>query len=145
MYQILKKIPNFELQTKQVHWRLIKDKFITNQIIHIMDHHWMYMHYSKVNQTNGLNNELFILSGLGGRGPLSVCVSVCVSLCFVLLLGLLLLLCLRWKSSLIFITSSTDKSPSLLQGIPREENRNNLKIDKQEIYNNQTALKKYSD
>lgn len=112
-----------QLQRKQVHWRAIKDKFIPNQIIHIGSP--LYMHYSKVNQTNDLNNELFILSGLGGRG--SVCVSVCVSLCSVLLLGPLL--CLRWKSSLIFITSSTDKSPSLLQGIPREENKNNLKID----------------
>lgn len=95
------------------------------------------MHYSKVNQTKDLDNELFILSVLGGRGSLSVSVSVCVSLCSVLLLGLLLLLCLRWKSSLIFITSSTDKSPSLLQGIPREENKNNLKIDLQEFNNNQ--------
>lgn len=97
------------------------------------------MHYSKVNQTKDLYNELFILCVPGGRGSLSVSVSVCVSLCSVLLLGLLsiLLLCLRWKSSLIFITSSTDKSPSLLQGIPREENKNNLKIDLQEFNNNQ--------
>lgn len=101
----------------------------------------MCMHYSKVNQTKvDLNNELFILCVPGGgSGSLSVSVSVCVSLCSVLLLGLLsiLLLCLRWKSSLIFITSSTDKSPSLLQGIPREENKNNLKIDLQEFNNNQ--------